>query len=456
MLPPPLRLRRCTGFFSVLLVVFASGTCLAADFPIAAPAAVRTDNALGRTVNVREFGAMGDGRSDDTAALQRALEGGRRTVVIPTGTYLIRAALRLDSETILRADPQAIIRLADGAGNSVDVFLLRNRDETAGNHDLVIEGGIWDGNNEHNPRGAAAQMPCYTGVAFHFANVQRLAMRNLVIRNPETYAFRAIRLSDFVIEHVGFDNRFLRENQDGIHLNGHCERGVIRDLAAVSHFATNDDMVALNADDGDGTAFVSQQGMISGPIRDIVVQHLRAPSAFSFVRLLSSEHSLENIRIEDVAGGCRFYAVNMDRWRFPPGGGKIRRVTLRNFSVHKAFDSFSRQSRAAQRPLVLMQTAVEDFRLENFGRTDVAQPAAVTLRLDNGQRNRVRLAGLSAGQAQAIRTASPAIPAQAFGPSSPGALSGQSLQFEATAELILPSGGFSLLEINPTGAPPTR
>ena len=454
-LPPTMKIRPTRGLTrAVLSLLLAAAACrglAAGEFAVAPPADVRTEAALARTVSVAEFGAKGDGRADDTAALQRALDGGRRTVLIPAGTYEISAALRLDSETIIRADARAVIRLAAGAGNSVEVFLVRNRDEAAGNHDIVIEGGIWDGNNEHNPRGAKEHMPCYTGVAFNFINVQRLTLRNLVIRNPETYSIRAARLSDFRIEDIGFDATSVRENQDGVHLNGFCERGVIRNLQALSPFATNDDMVALNADDGSGDAFVSQQGMVSGPIRDITVEHLRAPSVFSFVRLLSSQQPLENVRISDIAGGARFYAINMDRWRFPVGGGRIRNVVLSRIAVHKAFDSFSRQSRAARRPLIHIQSAVENFRIEDFRRADVEQPPAFTLVLDNGQRNRLRLEGLTFEQQQAVLAASPGLLPESFAPVT--ATIPRALAVEFPGALTLPSGGFSLLELNPAASP---
>jgi polygalacturonase len=403
------------------------------------------------TRRVQDFGAKGDGVSDDTAALQRALDGGNATVVIPARTYLIRAALQLDSNTTVRADPQAVIRLADHAGNSVHVFLLKNRDEQAGNHDLKIEGGIWDGNNVNNPRGLPTELPCYTGAGMNFINVQRLTLQKLVIRNPETYAIRATHLTDFRIEDIGFDFSVTRANQDGVHLNGFCERGVIRNLTALSPYATNDDMVALNADDGDGAIFVSQQGMVSGPIRDITVEHLRAPSAFSFVRLLSSQSPLENITISDVEGGCRFYAVNMDRWKFPAGGGKIRNVTLRNFKVRKMADNFSTQVRAAQRPLIHLQTAVENFRIENFVRDDVEQPPAATLVIENGRQNQLRLEGLDATQQSALLTASPEVKPEWF----TSEASKRALRLAAAAKLTLPAGGFSLLSIDSPPLPPS-
>lgn len=401
------------------------------------------------TVQVRDFGAKGDGVADDTAALQKALDGGRRTVEIPAGTYVIHAALKMDSETTIHADPKAVIRLADGAGNAVDVFLLTNRDWQAGNHDLVIEGGIWDGNNEHNPRGDQKAMPCYTGVALNFSHVQRLALRHAIIRNPETYSFRAIYLTDFTIEDIGFDGTSVRLNQDGIHLNGFCERGTIKNLRALSPYATNDDMVALNADDGDGSAFVSQQGMISGPIRDITVEHIRAPAAFSLVRLLSSQQPLENITISDVEGGARFYAVNMDRWRFPPGGGKIRNVVLRDFKIRKIADNFSKQTRAAQRPLIHIQSAVENFRIEGLTRDNVEQPPAVTLFIENTRENKIRLEGLDATQQKALVEASPGITADMFSPAAAdGAKDTRTLALTIAAKITLPAGGFSRLTLD--------
>jgi hypothetical protein len=50
---------------------------------------------LGDVVSVKDFGAVGDGVTDDTAAIQDALTAGGK-VVVPTGTYKITSTLLLD------------------------------------------------------------------------------------------------------------------------------------------------------------------------------------------------------------------------------------------------------------------------------------------------------------------------------------------------------------------------
>lgn len=67
------------------------------------------------SVSVRDFGAVGDGRTDDTAAFRRALEaGGGKVIVVPPGRYALTDILRLrTSNTVLRGA---------GPGRSVLIF----------------------------------------------------------------------------------------------------------------------------------------------------------------------------------------------------------------------------------------------------------------------------------------------------------------------------------------------
>lgn len=52
-------------------------------------------------INVKDYGAVGDGETDDTAALQKAVdEAARRraSVFFPDGTYLLPATLTIPIE----------------------------------------------------------------------------------------------------------------------------------------------------------------------------------------------------------------------------------------------------------------------------------------------------------------------------------------------------------------------
>ncbi|MBI1908248.1 hypothetical protein HYS28_02430, partial [Candidatus Uhrbacteria bacterium] len=365
-------------------------------------------------VDARQLGAVGNGQADDTEALQKALTGGHRTVTIPSGVYKISATLKVDSHTTIKAAPQAVIRLADHAGKDVNVFLLCNRDLESGNAGITVEGGIWDGNNEHNPRGREGDPKGYTGAAINFVNVRKLAIRNLTVRNPEAFSIRLCAVEDFTIEDVRFDATVIRPNQDGVHLNGFCHRGVIRNLRALTPRTPNDDMVALNADDA--TDRVINLGMKCGPISDIAVENLQADDAYTFVRLLSFKERIENVTISNVSGGCRAYAINLDRWRFPVGGGDIRHVTLRNFNVRKV-DGREFAKWSNQAPLIPIQSIVHDLRIENFHRDPADKLPAPTLVVDNGQRNRLRLEGATGEQ--------------------------------TGNKVVLPRGGFSLLALDP-------
>ena len=55
-----------------------------------------SDNDFDNWANVKSFGAVGDGKNDDTPAIQAAIDSGNSTVYLPFGTY------RLGSEVIIR------------------------------------------------------------------------------------------------------------------------------------------------------------------------------------------------------------------------------------------------------------------------------------------------------------------------------------------------------------------
>jgi hypothetical protein len=390
---------------SVSLLVSSIAVIATAAF--AEPAAPRlTPFEPDATVNVRDVGAQGRGDADDTKALQKSLEGGNRVVVIPPGNYKISRSLKVASRTHIKADPKAIIRMADKAGYDVDTYLLTNADSEKGNQDITIEGGVWDGNNAHNPRGPRNGVrPSYGGVAISFIKVHNLVIRQLTVRNPESYSIRLGEISDFMVENIVFDQSSPRPNQDGIHLGGFCCRGVIRHLSVSSPAGTNDDMVAINADDDVTSIF--NVGMKLGTIRDIRVEDVKSPDAYTFVRMLSTKNVIENILVDGIAGGCRMNVINMDSWRFPAGKGILRNITIRNCHVHKTTED-------KPFPCVFIQSTVKNMRIENFVRDKAGAPKAPTLLLENGQRNYLAIGGLDEQQSRDLRQSLPQLSANSL------------------------------------------
>lgn len=68
--------------------------------PVLPPRAFADLPPSGEWVNVREFGAVGDGKTDDTDALRRALAAGR-AVYLPVGRYRLRDTLELGPDSAL-------------------------------------------------------------------------------------------------------------------------------------------------------------------------------------------------------------------------------------------------------------------------------------------------------------------------------------------------------------------
>lgn len=103
------------------------------------------------TFNVRDFGATGDGTTNDTTAVQAALDAaeaaGGGTVFVPIGTYLVK---QLTVASKIRVQGQgwgSILQRLDGTTN----YALKNEDETTGNTDIALEDLAFNGAMSTDP-----------------------------------------------------------------------------------------------------------------------------------------------------------------------------------------------------------------------------------------------------------------------------------------------------------------
>ncbi len=341
-----------------------------------------------KVVSVIDYGAKGDGLQNDAPAIQKALDSEANIVTVPQGTYIINNTLRIGSGITLKLDPQAVIRLAENTGNHVDVFLLANKNPGNGNSHITVEGGIWDGNNEHNHRGKDGDLFGYTGTAINFVNVANLVLRDLTIRNPDAFSIRLGEVKNFLVEDIVLDHSVIRPNQDGVHVGGFSKQGIIRRVSAVRPNTPNDDMIAINADDD--VERVINLGMRRGPISNILVEDIQADGAYNFVRLLSKDSPIDNITVKNVTGSCRYYAVNMNNWRFPVGVGDISNVLLENFNVTKIFNP-----KSSANSLIHITLNVRNLYICGFHRgKNESTGQAPTLLVSNGKENILNQGGV--------------------------------------------------------------
>lgn len=163
-------------------------------------------------VSVRDFGAVGDGTTDDTAALQAALDSGAGIVYgVPGDIYKITQAgtmtlistvtyycLTIPSNTTFDLNGATILRAADAIG-----IINENADNTQDN-DITICNGWFDGDEANRGTPATGEMPI-------------LELRNVL--RPRVYSIKAKNARDyfgrFLLCDQGYFNNLYGINSDG-------------------------------------------------------------------------------------------------------------------------------------------------------------------------------------------------------------------------------------------------
>lgn len=297
----------------------------------------------------------GDGIHDDQPAIQEMIDSGVCEVVLPVpkNKYLITKPIVIPSNFKLKLPRFAEIKLADGA----NCFMLQNKmvrkpgkrlrdfltpleknlwyfiDEFSPEAEDIcsnfeIEGGIWNFNNKNqdpNPiQTNAFDDRMFLGHIMLFYNVRNFRLSNITFKDPSNYAVMIEKASYFTVENIEFDfneGNPYSVNMDGIHLNGNCHYGVIRNLKGACY----DDLVALNAYEGAG-----------GDITNIEIDGLFAKNCHSAVRLLAVQQKVEHISISNVFGTYYQYCIGLTKYYPGETTGWFDAIMLNNIHASKA------------------------------------------------------------------------------------------------------------------------
>lgn len=297
----------------------------------------------------------GDGIHDDLPAIQEMIDSGKGELRLPfpEECYLITAPIVIPSNFKLVLPRFAEIKLKGGS----NCFMLQNKtvakpekrlrdyipsdtkelwkfydllspDENDTCHDFEIEGGIWNFNNMNQKPNPIYLREYdennYLGHCMFFYNVKNFRLSNMTIKDPANYAVMIDTGSYFTVENIVFDfndGNPIASNMDGIHLNGSCHFGTIRNLRGACY----DDLVALNAYEGS-----------AGDITDIEIDGLFAEGCHSAVRLLTVEQNVRNIRISNVYGTYYQYCIGLTKFYAGKTTGCFDSITLDGIYASKA------------------------------------------------------------------------------------------------------------------------
>jgi polygalacturonase len=218
------------------------------------------------TYNVRDSGAIGDGRTDDTAALQKAIDSaasaGGGTVSLPEGTY-ITGSIELKSHVTLDLAPGAVIHGSSDAGeypivharwegldhqcHQALIFATDAQDiAITGSGSILGEGKV---GKLRNPRGPTLFEP--TGC-------DGVLITGVTLGNDGVWTFHPTYSRNITVSHVTFAS--VGGNSDGIDPDS-CEHVTIDQCS----FSAGDDDIAIKSGKG-------QEGVKVGkPCNDISI-----------------------------------------------------------------------------------------------------------------------------------------------------------------------------------------
>ena len=278
-------------------------------------------------VNVADYDVAGDG-SDETIAFQNAMNAGRK-VIIPASMRITCAAALIPSTTHLLFEKGAGVRTLSGANCPAMQNANWNKTGWGGStygldSDITIEGLYVDGNQasqSHNGSGVYANEPT-TGIRLF--GVTNLTLKDITVHQARTYGIWVCSIYNLTAHDIRFDQLMTGtpDNQDGLHINGPATNLDIRNVRG----STNDDMIALNADDG-----AQGSNVTAGAITNVVIDGVYPVACLNGVRLLSATSRIDQVTVRSVKGSTRDVAVNLSPYGL--GAGNTGSLTIEDIDV---------------------------------------------------------------------------------------------------------------------------
>ncbi len=272
------------------------------DRAASAPVAVGTATAVNdrpARFDARGHGAKGDGKTNDRAALQAAIDAcaraGGGTVVVPPGDYR-SGPLRLAGGVTLHLERGATLwastNKSDYTTGSAHFLVAEKAERIALTGEGVVDG---QGTGDYGERWGAPKKPAFRSGTLLFKDCRDISVRGVTIRNSDAWTLHFMRCENVTIEEVTIRNNYRRLNSDGIDPNS-CRNVRIRRC----RISAGDDCIVLKSTE----AF---------PCEDVVVTDCVLESAASALKLGTESHgdfrniTFANCVISNSPTGIGFY-----------------------------------------------------------------------------------------------------------------------------------------------------
>lgn len=256
----------------------------------------------------------------------------------------ISTPLRLESNTTISAysDTGAILSNASEKPIFMNKDIVFAINENIVQQNIIIDGGIWNGNNSGQNNKGTPTHGLATIMSFH--GCKNLSVRNCRFYEPMTYCIFANNMVDCVYEDIFIDvGTNQRSNKDGVHFDGWSYNCRISRL----NVKTLDDAIGLNTNDAmtksfglpDRTFTAFYDVSMYGPIKKIIVEDIFFNNSIFGIRLLSSVAEVSDIIIRRFKGITGEYAILIDNfqsdmnWCTPSGMGNFKNITIEDIDV---------------------------------------------------------------------------------------------------------------------------
>ena len=218
-------------------------------------------NLLGQTTifNVMDYGAKGDGKSDDAAAIQKAIDkcsySGGGQVFFPPGHTFVSGPLKLKSNTdihldvnsCLKANPDESIYKLSAFGKNEGEGMLWIYSDGAANISITGKGTI-DGNGRSFMGAELSDSYTLKPVTtfdprphvLTLIGVDNLTIRDVTIRNGAYWTVHLVGCNDVVVDGINLFNNLKIRNGDGIDID-HSRNVRISNC----HITSGDDCICL-------------------------------------------------------------------------------------------------------------------------------------------------------------------------------------------------------------------